>query len=161
MRRTLRKAMDEASRVEHKLNKKKNAMSKGEQKRKCEGSSRSLKKKAFPPPKNLQGGKPRYCLTCYSSHKGQCTSYTLSCKRCGKTGHKFKDCRSTEQICYNCRGMGHISTNCLEPKTRGGASEKEQEAPKSKGCVFVMTAEESKCNDEVVFGTFLFNFIVC
>ena len=157
MRRTLGEAMDEASRVEHDLTKREKAVFKGGEKRKWEGPSGSSKKKDFPPRKDQQGDKPRYCTFCHSSHKGQCTSYTMSCKRCGKTGHKFENCRSTEPVCYNCREMGHISTNCPKPKVRGGAPEKKPEVPKAKGRAFNMTAEEARRNDEVIFGTFLIN----
>ncbi|KAG7353674.1 reverse transcriptase RNA-dependent DNA polymerase [Nitzschia inconspicua] len=54
--------------------------------------------------------------------------YKKNCKYCGKLGHMQKDCRGlkkdkqesektgekvlTNAICYNCKGHGHLSSNC-------------------------------------------------
>ncbi|TLX69787.1 hypothetical protein E9993_22755 [Labilibacter sediminis] len=96
-----------------------------------------------------------FCRKCYSTHKGPCTSATLSCRKCGKTGHKFEDCKSTELICYNCRQMGHISSKCPNPKVELGG--KKDDVPKAKVRAFQMKIEEAKKDDEVILGTFLVN----
>ncbi|CAI9299556.1 unnamed protein product [Lactuca saligna] len=55
-------------------------------------------------------------------------------------------CKSIEPVCYNYRQMGHISTQCPNPKVQMGADEKKDEAPKVKARAFNMKT------DEVIFG---------
>ncbi|KAL4592758.1 hypothetical protein LXL04_005762 [Taraxacum kok-saghyz] len=88
--------MDEACRVEDDLSIRDRATIKFGEKRKWEGRIESSKKQGD------RDDKPVYCKKCHSSHKGQCNSNTLSCKRCGKIGHRFEDCKSTEPMCCNC-----------------------------------------------------------
>ncbi|KAL4564371.1 hypothetical protein LXL04_028432 [Taraxacum kok-saghyz] len=103
--------------------------------------------------------KPEYCKKCHSSHRGPCNNNILSCKRCSKTGHRFEDCRSTEPMCYNCRHMGHISTQCPNPRIQPGVGGKKDDKPKVNARLFNMTVDEARRSDEVIFGTFLINSI--
>ena len=38
-----------------------------------------------------------------------------SCRKCGGTGHIFKNCPEVQ--CHNCKQYGHISPNCPQPKS--------------------------------------------
>ena len=107
------------------------------EKRKWKGRIESSKKQGD------RDDKPVYCKKCHSSHKGQCNSNTLSCKRCGKIGHRFEDCKSTEPMCYNFREMGHISTRSPNPKVQAGAGGRKDEVRKVEARLFNMTAEET------------------
>ena len=133
---TIEAAMDEARKVEDDLSIRDRATIKSGEKRKWEGQSGSSKKQVD------RDDKPVYCKKCHSSHKGQCNSNTLSCKRCGKIGHRFEDCKSTEPMCYNCREMGHISTRCPNPKVQAGAGGRKDEVRKVEARLFKMTAED-------------------
>lgn len=77
----------------------------------------------------------------------------MSCRRCGKTGHRHEDCKSTELMCYKYRHMGHISDHCLNHKVQMGTSRKKDEVSKEKPRAFNMTT------DEVIFRTLLINSI--
>lgn len=95
---TLVASMDEALRVEDDLSMSNRSILKHREKRKWEGSFDSSKKK-----KNLaakKNDKSSSCGKCHSSDKGPYSSSTISCRRCGKLGHREVDCKSTKPICY-------------------------------------------------------------
>ncbi|XP_023762365.1 uncharacterized protein LOC111910778 [Lactuca sativa] len=125
------------------------------EKRKWEGQSGSSKKQNF----QKKGKKSTYCKKYQSSHGVPCSSSTMRCKCCGKTGHWFEECKSAEPICYNCRQIGHISTQCPNPRVQIGSGVKKDDAPKVKARAFNMTAAEARQHDEVIFGTFLVNYV--
>ena len=100
---TIGAAMDEARRVEDDLSIRDRAIVKFGEKRKWEGQSGYSRNKNFQYKRGDRRDKPQYCKKCHSSHRGPCSNNTLSCKRCGKTGHRFEDCRSAELMCYNCK----------------------------------------------------------
>ncbi|KAL4568881.1 hypothetical protein LXL04_024498 [Taraxacum kok-saghyz] len=156
---TIGTAMDEARRVEDDLSIRDRATVKFGDKRKWEGQSGFSRKKNFQFKKGDSRDKPEYCKKCHSSHRGPCNSSTLSCKRCGKIGHRFEDCRSTKPMCYNCRQMGHISTQCPNSKIQPGVGGKKDDKPKVSARLFNMTVDEARHSDEVIFGTFLINSI--
>ncbi|CAI9267853.1 unnamed protein product [Lactuca saligna] len=133
---TLVEAMDEARKIENDIAIRDRTTTK------WEDQSGSSEKQKF----QKKGEKSTFCKKCHSSHGGPCSSSTKSCKRCGKVGHRYEDCKSVEPMCYNCHQMGHISMQCTNPKVQMGASEKKDEAPKVKARAFNMTT------DEVIFG---------
>ncbi|PWA70410.1 hypothetical protein CTI12_AA285900 [Artemisia annua] len=66
------------------------------------------------------------------------------------SGHVGQDCTSKEPICYSCKEMGHISTNCPNKKVgnTGGTNTRKDVLPRPKARAFHMTAEEEKENKE-------------
>ncbi|PWA59328.1 hypothetical protein CTI12_AA392220 [Artemisia annua] len=92
----------------------------------------------------------KWCTPCASKHKVECTKYNASRRRCGKKGHMVSDCRSTKQMCYYCREMGHIATNCPNKKTSGISWTKKEDLPKPKARAFQMTIGDANGDDEVV-----------
>ncbi|GJT58067.1 zinc finger, CCHC-type, retrotransposon gag domain protein [Tanacetum coccineum] len=123
-KRTFAEAMDEARRIEDDLTDREKNVVKVPEKRKWEGSSGSSnkKKKTGSEKKDDNKGKPKFCTACHSSHRGPCTKDTVSCRRCGKMGHKYQDCKSEQPICYKCRKMGHLAAACTEEKKMDDAT---------------------------------------
>ncbi|XP_024965993.1 uncharacterized protein LOC112506204 [Cynara cardunculus var. scolymus] len=76
------------------------------------------------------------------------------CFTCGKPEHMSKECKA-RPICYSCGDPGHRQRECPKkkiepPRLLGGSSGKKPDAPKVKGRVFQMTAEEAKDTPDVV-----------
>ncbi|XP_023746169.1 uncharacterized protein LOC111894316 [Lactuca sativa] len=136
---TLVEAMDEARKIENDIAIRDRTTTRSVEKCMWEASSESSKKKGH---LDKKGDKPEYCKKCHSSHRGPCNGSTMSCRRCGKMGHRHEDCKSTELMCYNCRQMGHISAQCPNPKVEMGVGGKKDEAPKVKARAFNMTTGE-------------------
>lgn len=55
--------------------------------------------------------------------------------------------------------MGHMSTQCPNPKFQLGTNVEKQKLPKAKAHSFNMTVEEAQHNNEVIFINFLVNYI--
>ena len=55
--------------------------------------------------------------------------------------------------------MGHISTQCPNPRIQPGVGGKKDDKPKVNARLFNMTVDEARRSDEVIFGTFLINSI--
>ncbi|GJT58066.1 uncharacterized protein Tco_0993120 [Tanacetum coccineum] len=157
-KRTFAEAIDEARRIEDDLMDKEKNVVKVPEKRKWEGSSGSSNKKnkTGSEKKDDNKGKPKFCTACHSSHRGPCTKDTVSCRRCGKMGHKYQDCKSEQPICYKCRKMGHLAAACTEEKKKDDATAK-KDASKATSRAFKMTTEEARQSDELIFETFLIN----
>nr|KAJ0185093.1 hypothetical protein LSAT_V11C900484680 [Lactuca sativa] len=94
----------------------------------------------------------RTTVTFGEKRRGPCNSSTMSCRCCGKMGHRHEDCKSTELMCYKCRQMGHLSVHCLNHKVQMGTSRKKDEVPKGKPHALTMKT------DEVIFRTLLINY---
>ncbi|XP_023767921.1 uncharacterized protein LOC111916486 [Lactuca sativa] len=135
---TLVEAMDEARKIENDIAIRDRTTARSTEKHKWEGQSGSFEKQKL----QKKGEKSTFCKKCHSSHGGPCSSSTKSCKRCGKVRHHYEDCKSVEPLCYNCRQMGHISTQCPNPKVQMGVDEKKDEAPKVKARAFNMTTDK-------------------
>ncbi|GJX18879.1 putative reverse transcriptase domain-containing protein [Tanacetum coccineum] len=100
------------------------------------------------------GNLPR-CNRCNSHHNGQCPP---KCRRCQRTGHQEKDCRTKvpgacvtplqDVTCYGCGEKGHYKDRC--PKVRN------QQNEGARGRAYVVV-ENSQQNPNVVTGTFLLN----
>lgn len=97
-------------------------------KRKAEGLSESSKKKKKGH-QVVQSENVRFCVKCHSSHKWPRTSDPMSCRRCGKLGHKQEVCKN-ESLYYNCRHTGHMSGYFPNSKVQVGGSGKMNDAPK-------------------------------
>lgn len=98
---TLAAAMDEAIQIKVDLATLRPTVVKSGEKRRWEGHSDSSKKKMSIFRK--QGDKPNYYGKCRSFHKGPCSSITttISCRCCGKLGHKISKCMNTKPLYYN------------------------------------------------------------
>ncbi|GKA82947.1 zinc finger, CCHC-type, retrotransposon gag domain protein [Tanacetum coccineum] len=141
--------MDEARRIEDDLVEKEKDEPKGIEKRKWDGPSGSSKKKKYSNQKRKEGeDKPIYCQSCHSTHKGPCTKESIRCHHCGKLGHPHEDCKSTEQMCFNCRGMGHVAAACTQAKYQPGGENKKREVGKTTARAYNMVANEKEHDDE-------------
>jgi Retrotransposon gag protein/Zinc knuckle len=130
---TLAAAMDEALKVEDDLRTSGRALEEVGEKRKRGDTSEPSKKKDRKQEKGEPREKANWCRRCKSSHEGECSNATMSCKKCGKLGHKAEDCKSEEPVCFNCWEMGHISTQCPNPKVPREVGMKKGKAPKAAG----------------------------
>ncbi|XP_020225035.1 uncharacterized protein LOC109806915 [Cajanus cajan] len=69
---------------------------------------------------------------------------TNRCKKCGRRGHTSYECLDKDVTCFNCRGKGHISTQCPEaPRPRATGSDVQAECPKATGRVFSLSGAEA------------------
>lgn len=80
----------------------------------------------------MKSDKANFCVKCYSSHKGSCSSSTFTCRLYDKPGYNQVDYRIPEHICHNCRQMGHKSSQYPNLKIYDDAGSKKTEAPKGK-----------------------------
>ncbi|XP_075515456.1 uncharacterized protein LOC142550104 [Primulina tabacum] len=78
----------------------------------------------------------KWCDTCRQKHVGECYRKTGACFKCGKVGHRIKDCPD-----HNDKGTGSNKKN--ENKTNAR--------------VYAITQEEADDTNEVVAGTILLN----
>ena len=100
---------------------------------------------------------------------GECRLGTETCYKCGKPDHLSRDCKVTAKLCFRCFQPGHFANECPVPtrpaqisgsapvKIVDGTSVKKNDAPKSRGRVFQLTAEEAKVEPDVVTGIFYVN----
>ena len=93
----------------------------------------------------------------------------IVCHRCGRTGHKSKDCNRPILVCYGCGKQGHTRPNCPAGTNGGQATRPLATAnpplritdgrtgtappPKATGRVFQLTAEKAQSTPDVVTGT--------
>ncbi|XP_073064068.1 uncharacterized protein [Primulina eburnea] len=78
----------------------------------------------------------KWCDTCRQKHVGECYRKTGACFKCGKVGHRIKD--------------------CPDNKDKGAGSNKKNEN-KTNARVYAITQEEADDTNEVVAGTILLN----
>ncbi|XP_073041950.1 uncharacterized protein [Primulina eburnea] len=78
----------------------------------------------------------KWCETCRPKHVGECYRKTGTCFKCGKVGHRIRD--------------------CPDNKDKGTGPSKQQEN-KTNTHVYVITQEEADNSNEVVTGTILLN----
>ncbi|XP_073046047.1 uncharacterized protein [Primulina eburnea] len=78
----------------------------------------------------------KWCDTCRQKHIGECYRKTGACFKCGKVGHRIKD--------------------CLDNKDKGPGPNKKHEN-KTNARVYAITQEEADNSNEVVAGTILLN----
>ncbi|GJW39528.1 putative reverse transcriptase domain-containing protein [Tanacetum coccineum] len=103
-----------------------------------------------------QTGVASKCNRCGICHFGQCPP---KCYKCGKMGHKEKDCRSrnvasgsnarSAVVCYECGERGHKSNACPKRADRQGGD--------VRGQAYVVRDAEHNQGPNVVTGTFLLN----
>ncbi|GKA38994.1 putative reverse transcriptase domain-containing protein [Tanacetum coccineum] len=103
-----------------------------------------------------QTGVASKCNRCGICHFGQCPP---KCYKCGKMGHKEKDCRSrnvasgsnarSTVVCYECGERGHKSNACPKKADRQGGD--------VRGQAYVVRDAEHNQGPNVVTGTFLLN----
>ncbi|GJR64078.1 putative reverse transcriptase domain-containing protein [Tanacetum coccineum] len=103
-----------------------------------------------------QTGVASKCNRCGICHFGQCPP---KCYKCGKMGHKEKDCRSrnvasgsnarSTVVCYECGERGHKSNACPKRADRQGGD--------VRGQAYVVRDAEHNQGPNVVTGTFLLN----
>ncbi|XP_075473865.1 uncharacterized protein LOC142504910 [Primulina tabacum] len=78
----------------------------------------------------------KWCDTCRRKHVGECYRKTCACFKCGKVGHRIKD--------------------CPDNKDKGAGPSKQHEN-KTNARVYAITLEEADNTNEVVAGTILLN----
>ncbi|XP_073030711.1 uncharacterized protein [Primulina eburnea] len=78
----------------------------------------------------------KWCETCRQKHVGECYRKTGACFKCGKVGHRIRD--------------------CPDNKDKGTGPSKQQEN-KTNARVYAITQEEADNSHEVVAGTILLN----
>ncbi|XP_075515776.1 uncharacterized protein LOC142550587 [Primulina tabacum] len=78
----------------------------------------------------------KWCDTCRRKHVGECYRKTGACFKCGKVGHRIKD--------------------CPDNKDKGAGPSKQHEN-KTNARVYAITQEEADNTNEVVAGTILLN----
>ncbi|GJW37810.1 putative reverse transcriptase domain-containing protein [Tanacetum coccineum] len=103
-----------------------------------------------------QAGPPFNCNRCGGRHFGHCT---IKCHKCGKIGHKARDCRgkavstsaNTQPIvtCYECGERGHTRNCCPKRNNPQGGEDH--------GRAYVIKDAEQQQGPKVVTGTFLLN----
>ncbi|GJV20501.1 putative reverse transcriptase domain-containing protein [Tanacetum coccineum] len=102
------------------------------------------------------GGPPPTCNRCGARHYGRCM---IKCHKCGKIGHKERDCRGKAiatgakaqpvVTCYGCREKGHTGNHC--PKRN------DLQGEEARGLAYVIKDAENQQGPNVVTGTFLLN----
>nr|GEW49749.1 putative reverse transcriptase domain-containing protein [Tanacetum cinerariifolium] len=103
-----------------------------------------------------EAGQNVTCNKCGMQHYGNCP---IKCNKCGKIGHKARDCLSKVvatganvqliMTCYGCGEKGHIKTNCPARNNprRSGA----------RGQSYALRHGDQNLGPKVVTGTFLLN----
>ncbi|KAJ9556417.1 hypothetical protein OSB04_011031 [Centaurea solstitialis] len=67
------------------------------------------------------------CGKCGRSHLGKCPSGKLVYYKCGKSGHRSRNCGATPKTCFHCFQPGHIKPNC--PKLAEAPAQAQVQAP--------------------------------
>ncbi|KAJ9555712.1 hypothetical protein OSB04_010326 [Centaurea solstitialis] len=115
---------------------------------------------------------PSGCPKCGRNHQGECRLPESVCFKCGKPGHKSRDCGVAPRTCFHCFQPGHIKPNCpklasAQPQVQApatamlritdGSTGKKGGSSTSRGRAFQMTAEEAQSAPDVVTGVFPVN----
>ncbi|GJU54238.1 putative reverse transcriptase domain-containing protein [Tanacetum coccineum] len=96
------------------------------------------------------GNLPR-CNRCNSHHNGQCPP---KCRRCQRTGHQEKDCRTRvpgagvtplqDVTCYECGNQGHYKSHC--PELRNQNHGNQVGGTEARGMVHALVGGETNQN---------------
>ncbi|KAJ9538034.1 hypothetical protein OSB04_030767 [Centaurea solstitialis] len=70
---------------------------------------------------------PSGCPKCGRNHQGECRLPESVCFKCGKPGHKSRDCGVAPRTCFHCFQPGHIKPNC--PKLASAQPQVQAPAP--------------------------------
>ena len=71
-----------------------------------------------------KGGNKHVKKTSFSSSRHRNSgSSTVTCHRCGKTGHMAKDCIKSLVVCFKCHRRGHYANECNFVGTRDSSDE--------------------------------------
>ncbi|KAJ9553199.1 hypothetical protein OSB04_017244 [Centaurea solstitialis] len=107
------------------------------------------------------------CPQCVRNHQGEWRLPESVCFKCGKPGHKSRDCGVTPKTCFHCFQPGHIKPNCTKlasaqphvqapaPATlriTDGSTGKKGGSSTSRGRAFQMMADEAQSAPDVVTG---------
>ncbi|KAJ9541425.1 hypothetical protein OSB04_027931 [Centaurea solstitialis] len=120
------------------------------------------------------------CPKCGKNHSGEYRLAEAVCFKCGKPGHRSRECGIPPRVCFHCFQPGHIKPNCPQlvgataaaaPATApvvapafstmrftdGSSGKRIGPSSTSRGRVFQLTAEEAKVEPDVVTGVFPVN----
>uniref|UniRef100_A0A151UES5 CCHC-type domain-containing protein n=2 Tax=Cajanus cajan TaxID=3821 RepID=A0A151UES5_CAJCA len=130
----------------------------------AEGPSGSKKggnqKKPYDRPQPHQGGPVIRQPSGAAGGGGQGGGAALRCYRCGRS-HMIRDCPHTENQCFRCQQMGHVSFNCparTRPERnaqRSGAQRGDAQRgdrPTTAGRVFALIGAEASTSSDLVKG---------
>ncbi|KAJ9548231.1 hypothetical protein OSB04_020774 [Centaurea solstitialis] len=105
------------------------------------------------------------CPKCGKNHQGECRPPKPVCFKCGKPGHKSRECGVAPRTCFHCFKPRHIKPNCpllaeapvVAPapatlRITDGSSGKKSVPATTRGRAFQMTAEEAQAAPDVVTG---------
>ncbi|XP_020225271.1 uncharacterized protein LOC109807155 [Cajanus cajan] len=106
---------------------------------------------------HVAGSKPyagRSVVSGTGSVGGSVSTPTDQCSKCGRRGHTSYECLDKDVTCFNCRGNGHISTQCPKlPRPRVTGSDVQVKRLKAVGRVFSLGGAEAARSKNLIQGT--------
>ncbi|KAJ9564756.1 LOW QUALITY PROTEIN: hypothetical protein OSB04_000722 [Centaurea solstitialis] len=112
---------------------------------------------------------PSGCPKCGRNHQGECRLPESVCFKCGKSGHKSRDCGVAPRTCFHswahqaqCPKLASAQPQVQAPATAtlritDGSTGRKGGSSTSRGRAFQMTAEEAQPAPDVVTGVFPVN----
>nr|KYP67410.1 Transposon Ty3-I Gag-Pol polyprotein [Cajanus cajan] len=120
-----------------------------------EGPSGSKKggnqRKSYDRPQPQQGGPVIRQPSGVVGGGGQGGGAALRCYRCGGP-HMIRDCLHTENRCFRCQQMGHVSFNCPARNRLERRDAQRGDRPTAAGRVFALTGVEASTSSDLVKG---------